>query len=552
MSDKSAALINKMMKFQGVSINSGRIAGACCLYSAERHKAVPEYTLANETLVADELGKFDEVLRQCSEELDAIALQVEASVGKAESEIFVTQKHIMNDQKVVDTVRSMVTGDRKNIEWAISDVLSDFEDKFAKLDNQYLRERATDIGEIRRRLLDRLGKKTGALLCEGQAHCSRGANRIIVARELSADMVANMDLDRVLGFVTEHGGVTSHAAIIARSLGVPAVSGIRGIMEFVHCGDRIVIDGDNGEAYLNPDDATVTALIPVEPVESEAVCALGTPPGMTLMANASTMEDVKQAAAVGADGIGLLRTEILFIKAERLLDEDEQFAYYKKIVDIMNGKSVTFRMLDVGGDKPLSFLRIKKEDNPYLGWRGARYLLGNPDIFTTQMVALGRVSNETPIRVMFPMVIDSTQLRSLLELAHTALSEAGMTRDRIEFGAMFEVPSAFIDAEEILSLLDFASIGSNDLIQYLFAIDRNNELVSQDYKPEHPVLWKMLIQLSDAARSKGKPLSICGEMAAREGIQKRLLDIGISISSVSPRLLPRVRNEMARYAGLLK
>ncbi|MBN1308273.1 MAG: phosphoenolpyruvate--protein phosphotransferase [Chitinispirillaceae bacterium] len=551
MSERQTALNGKMMKFQGVSINSGRIAGACCLYSAERHKAVPEYTLANETLVADELNKFDEVLRQCSEELDAIARQVEISVGKAESEIFVTQKHIMNDPKVVDTIKTMVTAERKNIEWAISDVLSGFEDKFAKLDNQYLRERATDIGEIRRRLLDRLGKKVSALVCEGQAHCSRGANRIIVALELSADMVAKMNLDRVLGFVTEHGGVTSHAAIIARSLGVPAVSGIRGIMEFVHCGDRIVIDGDNGEAYLNPDDATVAALIPIEPVESEAVCALGTPPGMTLMANASTMEDVKHAAAVGADGIGLLRTEILFISAERLLGENEQFAYYKKIVEMMGGKSVTFRMLDVGGDKPLSFLRIKKEDNPYLGWRGARYLLGNPDIFTTQMVALGRVSETTPIRVLFPMVIDAAQLRSLLELAHAALSGAGLNRDRIEFGAMFEVPSAFIDAEEILSMIDFASIGSNDLIQYLFAIDRNNELVSQDYKPEHPVLWKMLERLSTVAREMEKPLSICGEMAAREGMQRPLLNIGISILSVAPRLIPRVRNELARYAGLL-
>jgi phosphotransferase system enzyme I (PtsI) len=273
---------------------------------------------------------------------------------------------------------------------------------------------------------------------------------------------------------------------------------------------------------------------------------------MLLYANASTMEDVGNAAALGADGIGLLRTEILFIKAERLLDEEEQFDSYRKIVETMQGKPVTFRMLDVGGDKPLSFLRLKKEENPYLGWRGARFLLGNPDIFKTQMRAFARVSQLAPLQVLFPMVIDADQIRALLIIAREAIAETGADGSRIKFGAMFEVPSAFIEAEEIFSLVDFGSIGSNDLFQYLFALDRNNEMVSQDYKPEHPVFWKILAQLSVIAKKVDKPLSICGEIAAREGFQERLLDIGISTLSVSPRMIPKVRNEMARYAGLLE
>ena len=550
MSEKLVAQ-QRMMRFKGVSINSGRISAEICLYSAERHKAVQQYSLTNESLVAAEVAKFEEVLQLCSDELDTIAKQVEESVGKAESEIFITQKHIMNDPKVVDTIRGMVTAERHNVEWAIADVLGTYEEKFASLDNEYLRERATDIGEIRRRLLDRINKRHGGLVCEGQSHCRRGMNRIVVAHELSADMVARLNIDRVLGFVTEHGGITSHAAIIARSLGVPAVSGIHGIMEFVRCGDTIAIDGDNGEVFLHPDSAVVAALMPVEPVQEDALCVLGTPPGMTLQANASTMEDVRQAASVGADGIGLLRTEILFIREDRLLDENEQYEHYRNIVDLMNGKKVTFRMLDVGGDKPLSFLRIKKEENPYLGWRGARFLLGNPDIFTTQMRAFARVGREVPIRVLFPMVVDAEQLRHLLTLAMNVLNEMHIGKEQIEFGAMFEVPSAFIEAEEILEMVDFGSIGSNDLIQYLFAIDRNNELVSQDYNPEHPILWKLLGQLSRAAKKTGKQLSICGDIAAREGLQKRLLDIGIASLSVPPRMLPRVRNEMARYAGLL-
>jgi phosphoenolpyruvate-protein phosphotransferase (PTS system enzyme I) len=541
----------QMIKFRGVSINGGKVVGETCLYSAERHKAVPEYMLATQSLVEAELAKFDDVLSQCSSELDAIARQVETSVGKVESEIFITQKHIMNDPKVVEAIRALVADKHRNIEWAIAEVLGAYEEKFASLDNEYLRDRASDIGEIKRRLLDKLNMKESGLLCAGQAHCRRGYNRIIVAHTLSADMVAHLNLDKVLGLVVEHGGITSHAAIIARSLGIPAVSGVAGIMEFVRCGDRLVLNGDTGEVFLRPDSETMAAEMPVEPVVSEEVCALGTPPGMSLYANASTMEDVKQAAALSADGIGLLRTEILFIKAERLLDEEEQYASYRTIVETMQGKPVTFRMLDVGGDKPLSFLRLKKEENPYLGWRGARFLLGNPAILKTQMRAFARVSTIAPLRVMFPMIIDADQLRLLLKIAREAVAETGVDPSRIQFGAMFEVPSAFVEAEEILSLVDFGSIGSNDLFQYLFALDRNNELVSQDYKPEHPAFWKILAQLSASAKKLNKPLSICGEIAARDGFQERLLDIGILALSVSPRMIPKVRNEMARYAGVL-
>lgn len=392
----------RVMKFKGVTINSGRVSGNSCLYSAERHKAIPEYSLATPAMVEQELEKFEEALAQCSVELDTIAREVAKTVGRAESEIFKTQKHIMNDPKAVEAVRKMVTVDRKNAEWAVSEVLSSYEDRFASLDNQYLRERASDIGEIRRRLLSRLGNTKNGFMCEGHAHCERGVSRIIVAFELTAEMVVNINLDQVLGFVTEHGGINSHAAIIARSLGIPAIAGIHGVMDFVQCGDKILIDADHGEVYLNPSEATIAELVPVEPVHTDALCVLGSPPGMMVLANASSFEDVKQAVAVGADGIGLLRTEVLFIKEDRLLTEDEQFAYYKQIALLMGDKPVTYRMLDVGGDKPLSFLRMKKEENPYLGWRGARFLLGNPDIFQTQMRALARVSATHHLQILFP------------------------------------------------------------------------------------------------------------------------------------------------------
>jgi phosphoenolpyruvate-protein phosphotransferase len=539
-------------KFRGISVNSGRVRGPVCLYSAESHKAVPEYSLSNEQAVEVELKRYDETLAHCSAELDEIAETVRHSVGDTESEIFVTQKHIMNDPKVVQAVITLVTTQRKNLESAISEVLSSYEERFALLDNQYLRERSSDIGEVRRRLLTRLSNKKTGVVCKGQAKCLHNESRIIVAEELTADMIVSLNIDKVLGLVTEHGGITSHAAIIARSLGIPAITGIHGIMEIIKCGDDVLIDGDKGEMYLSPEQDLIHTLIPVEQVNVGDVCILGTPPGMSVLANASSLDDTRLAWSVGADGIGLFRTEILFMREDKLPDEDDQFHLYLQVCSIMQGKPVTFRLLDIGGDKPLPFLRIKKEANPYLGWRGARFLLGNPEVFRTQIRALSRLSIDWKVKILFPMVIDVVQWMELKKNAIEAIrSLPSYNMNNIELGAMFEVPSAFLQADELYKQIDFGSVGSNDLIQYLFAIDRTNEMVSQDYNPEHPVLWKLLTSLSTTASVHGKPLSICGELAGREGYPVRLLDNGITLLSVSPRLIPRVRNEMARYAGIL-
>lgn len=541
----------KEVKIKGISISSGKIAGQVCLYSAENHKRIPEYSLLTNEAVDFEIGRFEDVLVKCSHELNRIASEVADAVGKAEAEIFLTQKHIMNDPKVLASIKQTVIEDRKNIEWAISEVFGKYEEKFASLDNEYLRERASDVGEIKRRLLSKILNSKNGFICQGQKHCVQGADRIVVAEELTSDMIIHMNLDKVLGFVTERGGITSHAAIIARSLGIPSVSGVTGIMKYAQCGDTLLIDGDGGYVYLHPEETTTASLIPVEQVDKDAICVLSTPAGMEALANASSIEDIRQARNVGADGIGLLRTEMLFIKEERVLTEEEQYVFYHHAADEMQGKPVTFRMLDVGGDKPFPFLKLKKEANPFLGWRGARFLLGNPQIFNPQIRALGLVSRECKIRILFPMIIDFEQTKELILRAKQVLADSRANLDNIQFGAMFEVPSAFLQAKRIFELIDFGSIGSNDLIQYLFAVDRSNELVSQDYDPDHPVLWDLLSSLSEIAEKSRKPLSICGEIAGREGMTAKLLGVGIKSLSVAPRLVPRVRNEMAGYHGIL-
>jgi phosphoenolpyruvate-protein phosphotransferase (PTS system enzyme I) len=536
------------MVFKGSTINAGRVVSEVCLFSAGRQKLVPEYPLENDAAVHQEVRRFRAVCARCSDDLGRIAEEVRGSIGKAEAEIFTTQKHILNDPKVADAIALLITAERKNAEWAASKVLTEFEEKMASLDNQYLRDRSSDLGELRQRLLNLLTNETAGFLCEGQTHCRRGAHRVIVAEELTPNMIVNIKMNKVMGFVTEHGGITSHAAILARSLGVPAVSGVAGFMQHVACGDTVLINGDTGEVHLHPDEATVKALIQVLPEEKGPATVAATPSGMLLSANASSLEDVKQAMALHADGIGLFRTEILFVGAERLLSEDEQYAFYRDVVEAMGGRPVTIRMLDIGGDKPLPFLRLKKEANPFLGWRGARFLLGNHAIFNGQIRALGRVSVKKKIRVLFPMVIDAAQMQTLLDRSREALDGAEHDGANIEYGAMFEVPSAFLEAREILKKIDFASIGSNDLIQYLFAMDRDNEMVSQEYNPDHPALWIFLRELSAVARELNKPLSICGEMAGLEGMPGKLLDAKISSLSVAPRLIPRVRSEMVRYA----
>ena len=538
-----------MQEFSGLAINGGKVAAPACLYSAERHKGVPEYGLSSDE-VAEDLLRFEAALKLCSEELEDIALNVTSKVGVVEAEIFITQKHILNDAAIVDQIRNGIREQKRNAEFVVFDVYNSYEEKFISMDNNYLRERAADISEIRTRLLNKMRNTKPGLVCEGQPQCLRGANRIIIAEELTADMMTSMNFEKVRGFVTEHGGVSSHAAIIARSIGIPAVSGILDIMKVVSCGDMIMIDGDNGKVYLKPSEDLIRNAIPPPIVEGDREEAtLTTPDGMEVLANASSLEDVRKAVAVNADGIGLFRTEIHFLKADRLLDEDEQYAFYSQVTAAMSGRKVTFRLLDVGGDKPLPFLRLKKENNPYLGWRGARFLLGNPDIFSSQIRALIRLSHNGPVRILFPMIVDAAQQQLLIKAVREMIVTVSGVSENINLGAMFEVPSAVMQAREIYKLVDFGSIGSNDLIQYLFAVDRTNERVSSDFDPEHPVLWKLLKELALVAQEANKDLSICGEMAGREGMARRFLDIGINSLSVSPRLIAQVRGAMTEYAS---
>jgi phosphotransferase system enzyme I (PtsI) len=349
--------------------------------------------------------------------------------------------------------------------------------------------------------------------------------------------------------VTERGGARSHAAIIARAAGIPAVSTATGIYKEVKCGDEILVDGDTGTVIVKPDKRTVDTIIQADTVEIENKRLLTTPEGMEVLANASLIEDVEQAANMGADGIGLFRTELLFIRMQHLLSEDEQFRFYLKVADTMPGKPVVFRLLDVGGDKELAFMKSEREINPFLSLRGSRFLLANKEIFTTQLRALVRLSTACKVKILFPMIIDSSQVDTIISALQEVTGVVESVPENILTGVMFEVPSACLQAEDILKKVDFANIGSNDLIQYLFAVERDSEVTSKAFNPRHPVLWSIMKNLSDTAKRLNKPITTCGEMAGKKGMISQFLDTGITSLSVSPRLIPRVRNEMVKYVN---
>ena len=542
---------NKTYIFKGIPINGGKVCSKVCLFAKTEHRTIPEWSLESPNEIQEEIEKYERSLRKFSIELEKAAENVEVQVGKAEAEIFLAQKHILFDQEIQTEIREIIQRDKKNAEYAVDKVFRKYERRFEELENTYLRERVTDIKDIRRGILNFLRSYELKVECAGHNYCRWGKHRVIVTSQLSPGMIVKLDYAHVNGFVTEHGGPSSHAAIISRSLGIPAVSGAHKIMSVIQCGDTIILDGDTGTVYLNPDPNTIKRLACTEEKTPRIVAVqenFKTPEGMHAFANVSFSPDLDLALKYNADGIGLFRTEFAFIKAKKLLSEQEQYEIYSDVVKQMPGKPITFRLLDVGGDKPLPNIGIEEEENPYLGLRGARFLLNQKEILKCQVRALLRTSLLGKVKILFPMIIDYKQLEKLYHIIMHTSKEVEHNPENITYGAMFEVPSACMQADKIMKLVDFANIGSNDLIQYLFAVDRNNEYVSNDYDPEHPILWEMLENLSQAAEKNRKPICICGEIAGMENLVSKLLQIGLTSLSVAPRLIPFVRREMIEYS----
>ena len=529
-------------RLQGIPVSDGVAVARVCLFNEDRHNNLTANRVEGEG-AEREWDRVERAVKLAIGRLEALKRDVAEKIGKAESEIFTVQQMILNDEKLQAEIRQALEEKTATAEVAVAAVFEAYEQRLKSLDSEPLRDRASDIGEIKRRVLDLLSDMTPSLMCDGQNHCQRGRNRIVVAAELTPTLALELDTEDIKGFVTERGGKTSHAAILARALGIPAVTGLAGVHSLVGCGTEVLLNGHTGEVIFWPSEqakAAIPALRNKVKAESEPVDPV---PGLAVMANLSSAADAEEALAFRAEGVGLYRTEFEFFAAGRLLSEDEQYERYRRVVERMAGRPVTFRLIDIGGDKTAPFFGLERETNPYLGFRGSRLLLARKDLLVPQARALARAARHGPVQVLYPMIVDLDQFRMMRSRFDEAT--AGLDARALRHGIMFEVPSACLQAQPILAEADFGSIGTNDLIQYLFAVDRNNDRVSYDFVPERPVLWTVIGQVARAGLDAGKPVSICGEIAADPHFVPRILEAGIAIVSVSPRRIPAVRRAAA-------
>jgi phosphotransferase system enzyme I (PtsI) len=525
-------------RLQGVPLSEGITVARACLFNESRHSNLPLYKVSG-VGVERELARVDRATEIAGANLQAVRDKVRDAIGPAEAGIFEAQIMILKDPQLRRKIGDLIAAESVNAETAVATVLDQYEARLQEVDDAYIKERASDFGEVKRRLLDEMRNMRPSVQCS-EAHCQRGRNRIIVADELTPQLTVDLDTGHTMGFITESGGRHAHAAILARALGIPAVSGLPGIRDRVSCGTEILVNGTTGEVILWPRERTVlechaatTRELIRRPKAADPVR------GFRVMANISLAAEAGDAMDMRAEGIGLYRTEIELIAGGGGAAEDDLFDRYRSVLETMQGQPVTYRLFDIGSDKTLPNLHLPAETNPSLGLRGARLLIQRHELLRAQARALARVAALAPIEVMYPMIIDRDQFLRIKELFLDAVSD--IPHGLIRHGIMLEVPSACLQARTLLAVADFASIGTNDLTQYLFAVDRDNPHVTADYNPDHPVLWELLARLATEARTAGKPLSVCGEIAGDPSYVARLLKAGIDSVSVSTRMISSVR-----------
>jgi phosphoenolpyruvate-protein phosphotransferase (PTS system enzyme I) len=520
------------MKLNGVGLSEGVEVARVCRLDKDQTLDVPSYSLDSSSAVEKELQRVIEAFDLTKKQISDLEEEVRVNIGSAEAGIFSAQILMLSDDVVYGTITKLIKEKKMNAEAAISQVFETFENKLLSFENEHMRERASDFSDIKDRLLLNYSNVSQFHPTKHDQGKKIGASSIVVARELTPSLTMLVDTATVKGFITEKGGMNSHAAILARGMGIPAVSGIQNVYATLEDNTEVLIDGFKGEVIVWPTEQTIAQKINSKLVNEELDYNDFKPvAGYRVMGNLSFSSQLDSPLAAWAEGIGLYRTEFELIAMGRLLTEDELYERYASVVKKVKNGPVIFRMFDIGSDKTLPFISMPKENNPALGWRGTRLLLQKPEITRTQARALARASVHGTIYVMYPMIIDVPQFLEIKAQFEKFISD--LDYGEIHHGIMFEVPCACLDAKEFFEVADFGSIGTNDLIQHLFAVDRNNDKVAYDYNPDKPVLWSLIKSIADAAKEAGKHLSVCGELAGDPMYTQKFIDIGISKISVS-------------------
>ncbi|EGQ4430930.1 phosphoenolpyruvate--protein phosphotransferase [Staphylococcus pseudintermedius] len=499
-----------------------------------------------------EVQKFNEALNNSKIELTKIRNHAEEQLGADKAAIFDAHLLVLDDPELIQPIEEKIKNESASAPQALTEVTQNFITIFESMDNEYMKERAADIRDVAKRVLAHI------LGVELPNPSIIDESVIIVAHDLTPSDTAQLNKQYVQGFVTNIGGRTSHSAIMSRSLEIPAVVGTKSISESVQQGDMVIVDGLTGDVIINPSDDEIKAYQHKREsffADREALKQLRDEPSKTLdghevelAANIGTPNDLEGVHNNGAEGIGLYRTEFLYMGRDNMPTEDEQFEAYKKVLESMEGKRVVVRTLDIGGDKELPYLNLPEEMNPFLGYRAIRLCLDQPEIFRPQLRALLRASAYGKLNIMFPMVATIQEFRDakalLLEEKENLKQEGVEVSDDIELGIMVEIPATAALADVFAKEVDFFSIGTNDLIQYTMAADRMSERVSYLYQPYNPSILRLIKQVIDASHQEGKWTGMCGEMAGDETAIPLLIGLGLDEFSMSATSILKARRQI--------
>jgi phosphoenolpyruvate-protein phosphotransferase (PTS system enzyme I) len=514
----------------------------------------PDLTVKKTSIekVEEEVSRFRSAVEQSKEELEAIRDHAKEHLGEDKAEIFEAHILVLSDPELLTAIEDKISSESVNAEFALKEVSDMFVTMFEQMDNAYMKERAADIRDVTKRVLSHLlgvQLPNPSLISE---------EVIIIAEDLAPSDTAQLNKTYVKAFTTDIGGKTSHTAIMARSMEIPAVVGTKTATKEIEHGDLVIVDGIKGEVHVNPTPEVVEKYKKEQAAYEEqkkewakllhekSISADGHQ--VELAANIGTPDDLEGVINNGAEGIGLFRTEFLYMGRTELPSEEEQFDAYKTVLEKMEGKPVVVRTIDIGGDKELPYLNLPKEMNPFLGFRAIRLCLEEQEMFRTQLRALLRASVYGNLKIMFPMIATLDELRQakaiLSEEKEKLVSEGVQVAEQIEVGMMVEIPSTAVIADQFAKEVDFFSIGTNDLIQYTFAADRMNERISYLYQPYHPAILRLVKMVIDAAHKEGKWVGMCGEMAGDETAIPILLGLGLDEFSMSATSVLKARSQI--------